>query len=55
MDCVYEERAKGAFVRSRRRWLVEGKNKKTSEYSYIHKLNIDGKKMTTPKIFQNMF
>ncbi|CDQ61655.1 unnamed protein product [Oncorhynchus mykiss] len=28
MDRVYEERAKGTFVRSRRRWLEEGKKKK---------------------------
>jgi hypothetical protein len=29
MDRMYEERVNGTFVRSRRRWLEEGEEKKT--------------------------
>ncbi len=51
LDHIYEERARGAFVRSRRKWLEEGEKntkyffnleKRNAEMSSLVKLNIKG-------------
>ena len=51
LDQLYEEKAKGAFIRSRRRWMGEGEKntryffnleKRNAELSSIHKLDING-------------
>uniref|UniRef100_W5LWT0 Uncharacterized protein n=1 Tax=Lepisosteus oculatus TaxID=7918 RepID=W5LWT0_LEPOC len=50
LDELYMEKAKEAFVRSRRRWLEEGekKLKKNGDYTSLSKLNIDSYETQNP-------
>uniref|UniRef100_W5NLN7 Reverse transcriptase domain-containing protein n=1 Tax=Lepisosteus oculatus TaxID=7918 RepID=W5NLN7_LEPOC len=57
LDELYMEKAKGAFFRSRRRWLEEGEKnskyfynleKKNGDYTSLSKLNIDGCETQNP-------
>lgn len=59
LDSVYEEKAKGAFVRSRRKWREEREKNRTYvlslekrnvEMSALVKLNINGQTTEEPEI-----
>lgn len=50
LDCIYQEKARGAFVRSRRKWMEEGERnskyffnleKRSAEINLIRKLKIN--------------